>query len=299
MREQTKKSIWLALILAVSGGAACQPPTGNSAINTTANTNFNASVNVGSANTSSANTKTAELNANTADISGVTIETGEPEQYQAVVTLKFEVSGAQNLAVPPIKANVARSGANRRMEFTMPNGEKLIYLDIGGRQFVVSQNRRQYAELNKESIGVDPRRMLMPEQIVNQIKNLKGVERVGEEKVGSRDAIKYRYGATTDTKSPAGTVQTESVVLIDKETSLPLRSVTNSTSPNGSVQGIKGLSFVTEMSDVKTTADASLFAEPTDFKKVPPEAVKAQVDMIFSAAASLFGQLMKTAQPTP
>lgn len=289
-----KKSIWLALCATICVSAACQPATTNvnSNTNTTVNSNSNLNSNLMNANV-------INSNANSAETSGAVIETKEPEQYQALVTLKFEVSGAQNLATAPLKANVARNGADRRMEFNLPNGEKLIYLDLDGKQFVISPNRKEYAELNKESIGVDPRRLLMPEQIVNQVKNLKGVERVGEEKVGDRDAIKYQYGATTDTKSQAGTVQTKSIVLVDKETGLPLRSATNSESQNGSVQGIRGLSFVTEMSDIKMTADASLFKEPTDLKKVAPEEIKGQINMVFSAAAALLGQLMNQPLVTP
>ena len=290
------KSVWVSLVLAFCLGAACQPPT-NSNVVTTVNVNSNSSVNVNASNINAVNSNLSSVNSNSTGTSGATIETKEPEQYQAVVTLKFEASGAQSMAVPPLKANVARNGTDRRMEFNLPNGEKLIYLDTGGKQFVVSPTRKQYAELNKESIGVDPRRMLMPEQIVNQVKNMKGVEMVGEEKVGDRNAVKYRYGSTTDTKSQAGTVATESYVLVDKETSLPLRSVTNAESQNGSVQGVKGLSVVTEMSDIKTTADASLFKEPTDFQKVPPEQIKSQVDMLFSAAMALLGQMMKSGQP--
>ncbi len=292
----SKKTIRILSLLLAGAGAACQPTATNLNVNTAVTTNLKVNSNP---NTNLINTNAAISNANTAADSSVVIETKEPEQYQAVVTLKFEAAGAQNLATAPIKASVARNGADRRMEFALPNGEKLIYLDIGGKQFIVSPNRKQYAELNKESIGVDPRRMLMPEQIVSQIKNIKGVERVGEEKVGDRDAVKYRYGAATDTKSSAGTVQTESVVLVDKETGLPLRSITNAASQNGSVQGIKGLSLVTEMSDIKTTVDASLFVEPTDLKKVAPEEIKAQVEMVFGAAAALLGQLMKSAPPTP
>ena len=297
MQKQVKNSIWLTLFLAVCFGAACQPPTGNSTVNSMINTNSNSNVSVNAVNTNAANSNSnSNSNSNTSATSGAAIETKEPEQYQAVVILKFEAAGAQNLATPPLKANVARNGADRRMEFSLPNGEKLVYLDIGGKQYIISPNRKQYAELNKESIGVDPRRMLMPEQIVNQVKNLKGVEMIGEEKVGTRTAVKYRYGATTDTKTQAGTVATESYVLVDKETGLPLRSVTNSESQNGSVQGIKNLSIVTEMSDIKTTVDASLFAEPTDLQKVAPEQIKAQIDLVFSAAMALLGQMMKSAQ---
>ncbi|MDQ2747418.1 MAG: hypothetical protein M3T96_09180 [Acidobacteriota bacterium] len=296
MQQILKNSVWLAVVGAVCFGAACQPTaTTNTNVNATViNTNSNANANVMNTNTMNANV--AVVNSNTAETSGAGIETKEPEQYQAVVSLKIEMAGAANAATPPLKANVARNGADRRMEFSLPNGDKIVYLDLGGKQFIIAPNRKEYAELNKESIGIDPRRLLMPEQIVNQVKNLKGVEKVGEEKVGTRDAIKYRYGGTTDTKSQAGTVQTESIVLVDKETGLPLRSVTNAESQNG-VQGVKGLNFVTEMSDLKTTVDASLFKEPTDFKKVAPEEIKSQANMLFGAAAALLGQLMQTAKP--
>lgn len=289
MRQMVKNLFGVALVSAIGFVTACQPTAPS--VNTNGSSNGN-SANAFNSNSNSVNVNAVNSNANTAETSGVIIETKEPEQYQATVALKFEVSGAQNAALPPLKANVARNGQDRRMEFDLPNGEKLIYLDREGKQFVISPNRKQYAELNKESIGVDPRRLLMPEQIVNQVKNIKGVERVGEEKFGDRDAIKYRYGAATDTKTQAGTVQTESVVLVDKETGLPLRSATDVASQNGSVQGMKNLSLVTEMSDIKTTVDASLFNEPTEFKKVAPEEVKAQINLIFNAAAALLGQVM-------
>lgn len=293
MWQQTSKLIWVSLLCAAGLGSACQPAT-NTNVNAAINSNVNRNVNV---NTNSVNSNIAA--SNTTSTSNATIETKEPEQYQATVTLKFELSGAQSVAVPPIKAEVAKNGADRRMEFNLPNGEKLIYIDHDGKQFVISPNRKQYAELTKEAVGFEVRKMLMPEQIVNQVKNLKGVEQVGEEKVDGRDTVKYRYGSTTNTQSKAGTVSTESTVLVDKETSLPLRSVTSSESQNGDVQGIKGLNFITEMSNIRMTADAELFKQPTDYQQVAPAQIKSQIDAVFSVAMNVLGQLMKSsAQPT-
>jgi hypothetical protein len=181
------------------------------------------------------------------------------------------------------------------MEFAMPNGEKLIYIERGGKQLIVMPQRKQYAELTKEALGFEIRSLMMPETIVKQLNNLKGIERVGEEKIDGRDAIKYRYAATTDTKSQAGQVETESFILVDKETGLPLRSFTNSES-QGNVQGIKGASLVTEINNIRTTAEPSLFAEPTDFAKVPPEQIRQQVDLFFSAATAIVTQMLKSAQ---
>jgi len=290
MQHLIKKSIWLSVIGTACFGLACQQPAMNTVVNSATNTNVNSAVN---ANSTNANVS----NANLTSANSSAIETKEPEQYQATVSLKFEISGAQNLAVPPIKADVARNGADRRMEFVLPNSEKIIYLERGGKQLLISPNKKQYAELTKDALGFEVRSLLLPEQIVNQVKAMKGVERVGEEKLDGRDVIKYRYGATTNTQTQAGTVNTESFILVDKETGLPLRSVTSSQSQSGSVQGIQGLSLVTEMSNIKTVADAGLFAEPTDYKQVSPEEIKQQVNVLFSAAMAILGQVMKSAQP--
>lgn len=287
MKRRLKMLSLFSTLAIAALGAACNQPAANTNANRTMNANVNSNANAMNANV---------MNMNTTSDAGPMIETKEPEQYQATVALKFEATGSKNAATPPIKAEVARNGADRRMEFVLPNGDKIAYIDTGGKQYVVSPTKKQYAELNKESLGFEVRKLLMPDQIVNQVKNLKGVEKVGEEKVGDRDAIKYRYGATTDTQTKAGTVATESFVLVDKETGLPLRSVTNSQSQSGNVQGISGVSIVTEMSNIRTTADASLFAAPTDFQKVEPEQIKAQVDLIFNAAAAVIGQMVKSAQ---
>lgn len=287
----------LFLLLSVAAGLmlGCGAPATNinSNSNTTISNSSNLNINVNS------NANSANVNANMTTSSGSAVETKEPDVYQATVALKFETMGEQKMAMPSLQANVARNGNDRRMEFTLPGGEKLIYLDKGDKQFVISPNRKQYAELTKEALGFEVRRMLMPGEIVNQVKSIRGVERVGEDKLAGRDVIKYRYGATANTGTQAGQVNTESFVYVDKETSLPLRSETVSQSQGGNVQGVSGIKVGTEMSNISTTADASLFAEPTDYKKVSPEEVRQQVDLVFNAAAAIIGQLMRSAAPPP
>jgi hypothetical protein len=288
-----KNLSFLFLLSLAAFALACQTPT------TTVNsTNTNATANANTNVNANANTNVADSNMN-ATGSGVAIETKEPDQYQATVNLKFETLGDQKINAPALQANVARLNDNRRMEFSLPNGEKIIYLDLGGRQFVVSPARKQYAELNKEALGFEVRRLLMPGEIVNQAKTVQGVERVGEEQMNGRTVVKYRYGATTDTKTQAGQVNTESFFYVDKETGLPLRSETVSQSQTGNVQGVSGVRVVTEMSNLQTTADAALFAEPTDYQKVQPEQVRQQVDLLFNAAAAIIGQMMKSAATQP
>src|SRR3954464_9099402 len=115
----------------------CGSPTGNSnlaAVNT----------NAGVANSIS------NSNLNAISTSGSTVDTREPDQYQATVKLSFQTlgSGQQQASLPNIGANVARQGDDRVMEFTVAN-EKVIFLDKGGINYLILPNRKQYAELTK------------------------------------------------------------------------------------------------------------------------------------------------------
>ena len=280
----------LILIAAVVLSAACEQGMVN---NTTSNTN---TVNMNSDNMNVPNANVNSSEANSLNDMSSEIQANEPEKYQANITLKLETAGANILKFPPIQAKVARNGADRRMEFALPNGQKLVYLDIGGKQLVISPARKEYAELNRESTGFDVRSLMLPEQIVKNVKNVQGVEKVGEEKVNGRDVIKYRYGASAQTNTKAGEVDTESYILVDKKTNLPLRSETNAMAQGQNVQGVKGAKIVTEMSDIKTDIDSSLFAAPTDYKKVAPEQIKSQIDMMFNIASGVIQQVMKGVQ---
>jgi hypothetical protein len=225
-------------------------------------------------------------------------EVKEPEKYQAKVVLSLEAenTAGQNSALPGLTAMVARDGANRRMEFTLPNNEKVIYLETNGKNLVVLPGRKQYAELNEQSTGVNVRSLMMPEQIVKQMANMKGVKSAGEETVDGRTAIKYTFESVTDTKTQAGNVETESYFLVDKETGLPLRSETVSESQGGNVQGFKGLKVITTMSDIKTEVPADLFAEPTDLQKVDEAQIRNTVNLVFNVVTNVLTQALKSAQ---
>lgn len=266
---------------------ACQPPAANSNI---ASTNIN---------TNSSNSLTNSTNSNSTASSGP-VDAREPEQYQATVKLQLQAVGqTQTMTVPPLVANVARNGEDRAMEFSLPTGEKVIYLDKGQNEhYVVLPGRKQYAELTKEAVGFDVRQLMMPDQIVTQIKSIQGVQPAGEETVNGRQALKYTYNGTATTQTEAGKVDTQSVLLVDKETGLPLHSETLSQTENGSnVQGYRGVKLITEMSDIKTSPDPNLFNVPTGFAKIDPEQVRATANAIFTAVAAIVGQALKQTQP--
>ena len=115
------KRLFLRLGLVSAVGLAalgCGAPATTSNVNT-ANGNF---ANASNLNTNSANSNT----------SATTYQFAEPNSYQGVMRLTFETMGQQPQSkntLPPIVAMVARNGADRMMEFTLPTNEKVQYVE--------------------------------------------------------------------------------------------------------------------------------------------------------------------------
>lgn len=267
-------------------GAGCGAPAVN--VNMASNTNMNSSANAASNTNFNTSTTTS------------TITASEPDKYQANIRLSLQATGdAKTAQMPTIGASVARSGTDRVMEFALPNGEKVIYLDKAGMNYLILPNRKQYAELTKEAVGFEVRRMMMPEQIVQQVKAIPGMRMVGEETQNGRTIVKYAYSAEANTQTQAGNVETESLVLVDKETGLPIRSETVAQSQSGgNVQGFKGLRVVTEMTDIETNPDPAKFNLPTEYQKIDSEQVKAQATAIFQVVGQILANMIQqSSQP--
>lgn len=265
--------------------------------NTNVTTGENSNENLANTNAENVNSNIGNMEMNSEESNSSMIDVKEPETYQANIKLNFVTMGEKgNMTLPqPLTATVARKGENKRMEFTIPgNNQKLIYLELGDRNLVILPDKKQYAELNAESTGFQVRSLMTPGQMVAQMKNLKGVEKVGEEKIGGRDAVRYKYGSETQTNSKAGEVDTNSYIFVDKETGLPLRSETVSQAEK-EVQGYKGIKIVTEMSDIKTEVADDLFQEPTDYQKVEEEQIRQQIGLIFNVVQTFIAQIMQSA----
>jgi hypothetical protein len=280
-------SQWTSMLLVCIGSAffltSCAGTPAPS--NTVVNTNINAASPGANANTNS-NTSTTSA-----------IDTREPDNYQASVTIKLEAMGGQNpVTMPTLGAKVARNGNDRRMEFTGPVGGRIVFLDKGdNNKYLILPDKNQYAEINQESTGFEIRRMMMPAEIVKQVKATTGLQLVGDDTLNGRAVSKYRYAATTNTGTPAGNVNTESYLYVDKETGLPLRSETTSQA-SGNVKGYNAIRIVTEMSDITTSTTPDMFTVPTGMQKIEPEQVRAQVNVLFQALAAVIGQLVQQGQ---
>jgi hypothetical protein len=273
-------SILLSAFLTISiVGSACQSVTQNNSNSAGANSS-----------------PSANINASPSPAPGAAIEAREPVKYQAKLSLSAQTTGSgQNISIPALTADVARNGADRRISFTVPGGDEVVYLDKADKRYIILPKRKQYAELTQASTGFEVPKMMTPAQIVDQLKSLKGYERVGEESVNGRAAIKYRYTGTSKTGTQAGDIQTEAIVLVDKETSLPLRSEIISESESGSVKGVTGIKIITEMTEIKTDVDETMFEVPQGFGKVSDQQVRRSVDAVGQAVIAIVGQIIKTA----
>jgi len=279
-----------AVILGVMSGCGAQP--GTTSVNL-ANTNSNIS--------NSRTTTTTNANSTTSGDASSPVNAKEPEQYEAKVTLNLEATGNQEkMALPTLSATVSRNANDRRMEFTMPAGGRVVFLDKGGTNYLILPDKKQYAELTSESLGFEIRRMMMPEQIVAQAMKVPGMQLVGEEKYQGRDAVKYRYAAVANTGTQAGQVSTDSFLLVDKETGLPLHSETVSQTQSGAnVQGFNGVRVITEIANIRTDPLPEQFEMPTGLQKIDTTQVREQVDTVFNTLALFLTQIMKQGQTAP
>ena len=271
-------------VVAVGASACSRGANVNTNVNINANTNVNA------------NATGANVNAATAPS---TIAAREPDTYRATIVFTAQTEGGdRTVGIPPLSAEVARNGADRRLSFKLPDGSDLVYLEKAGVQYGIAPARKQYAELTAEATGFQLHRLMTPGQIVAHLDRLKGLELVGEEQLNGRNAMKYRYARTAQTQTSAGEVKTESFVYVDKETGLPLRAELFSEA-SGNVQGVKGANVVAEMRDITTNVDPSLFEIPTGFNKVPEAQVRAQVDAVANTLLAALSALMRSRDAAP
>ena len=164
----------ISLLLLVTG--ACQrAPVAESNINTNLSTN---------ANLTPANTNTA-----TQPIA--TLAAREPDTYKATLVFTAQTEGGDNaVGIPPLSAEVARNGEDRRVSFKLPDGSDLIYLDHAGTAYAIAPGRKQYAELTPAATGFQLHKLMTPGQLVSYLDKLQGIEQVGEEPVNGRTALK-------------------------------------------------------------------------------------------------------------
>jgi len=280
------KMLVLTISMIVIASTGCtRGPAANANINTNINTNLNANTNVPS-----------NINASTAPS---TIAAREPDSYKATIVFTAETEGGDKaIGIPTLSADVAKNGPDRRLSFKLPDGSDLIYLEHNGTQYGIAPARKQYAELTPAATGFQIQKLMTPGQLVAYLDRLKGIEYVDEEQQAGRTALKYRYARTSETKTSAGEVKTESFIYVDKDTGLPLRAELFSEA-SGDVQGVKGAKVVAEMQNIQTNPDPSLFEIPAGYSKVPEAQVRAQVNAVENTVAAVLRTLLTNMNSAP
>src|SRR5689334_5646928 len=272
-------------IIVIAASGCARGPVSNANINTNINTNVNANVST-----------VSNINASTAPS---TIAAREPDSYKATLVFTAETEGGDKaLGIPTLSADVAKNGADRRLSFKLPDGSDLVYLEHNGVQYGIAPARKQYAELTPEATGFQIQKLMTPGQVVAYLDRLKGIEYVDEEQQAGRTALKYRYARTSETKTSAGEVKTESFIYVDKDTGLPLRAELFSEA-SGDVQGVKGAKVVAEMQNIQTNPDPSLFEIPAGYSKVPEAQVRAQVNAVENTVAAVLRTLLTNMNSAP
>src|SRR5258708_2583170 len=168
-RNTPALSLALAVLFLFSINACRPMPDANANRNANANANTNSQTSAASVNSNSECHKR-----------GPTNNPRGPEKYSATLAFSIETEGGDKaIGIPSLAVQVARNGDDRRVEFKLPDGSPLVYLDHNNRHYVILPARKQYAELTQQATGVQFHKLLTPGQLVDDLKTIKGIERVG------------------------------------------------------------------------------------------------------------------------
>ena len=154
--------------------------------------------------------------------------------------------------------------------------------------------RNQYVELDPNELGFQLGDVMSPASVVARLKERAQYEQAGTEPVNGRAAIKYRFRAAADTHTKVGTAQADSILWVDQETGLPLRSEIETTSSSGA-----GARIMTVSDNLQLAPDPTLFEVPTAMKKVTSAELKQQVQSFVGTARAVAGFLRQQVNTSP
>ena len=277
-RSDTPSRLLMALATAVMLASLVWSGCTSAPTNSNATTNANASATI-NANTSAAPAATGDWAASVK----------EPDRYSVIMTISGQGQANQRQAnLPPQQIQFARNMADRRWALNLPAPVgQVIYLEKSGLKYLILPGRNQYVELKPEELGFQLGSVLTPSAMVERLKPRAQYEQVGTETINGRPAIKYRFVGAADTKTQAGTVQSDSFVYMDQDTGLPLRADLNFSSTSGAVA--TG-TIMTE--NIQMNPDPVLFEVPAGMRKVETAELKQQVQN-FIGTVQILIQMMR------
>ena len=210
-----------------------------------------------------------------------TLETREPETYSVTNTISIQPTGNSPQAnVPPMQFSFARMGTDRRVSFKLPDpvGE-VVYLEKAPLKYLIFPARNQYVELDPNELGFALGDVMSPASVIDRLKQRAQYEQIGTDTLNGRTVVKYRFKGAADTRTQAGTAQADSIVYVDQETGLPMRTEIDTATSSGA-----GARIVTVADSLQFAPEASLFEVPIAMKKVTSAELKQQVQGFVAAA---------------
>ena len=279
----TLAGIGIVISVTVCLSSACTNAGPNSTASLSSNANAAANIN-------------ANTNAAVPTTSSPVLAAKEPESYSVTTTISVTPTGnAPQANIPPLQFSFARTGAARRVSFKLPDpvGE-VIYLEQPPLKYLIFPARNQYVELDPVELGFQLGDLMSPAAIIDRLKQRSSFEAMGSETVNGRTAVKYRFRGAADTHTKAGTAQADSLLYVDQETGLPLRSEIETTSTSG-----LGARIVTTAESLQLNPASSLFEPPTTMKKVTSAELKQQVQGFVNTLRIVAGYLKQQLNSAP
>jgi hypothetical protein len=243
-------------------------------------------------NTANANGTTSAVP--TMPVPNTPLEAREPDSYSITETIMIQPTGSSPQAnIPHLQFTFAKMGADRRLSFRLPDpvGE-VIYLEKSPLKYLIFPARSQYVELDPQELGFQLGDLMSPASAIDRLKARAQYEMLGTESVGGRTAVKYRFRGSADTHTSVGNAQADSILYVDQETGLPLRSEIEATSTSGA-----GAKIVTSTDSLDLLTQPSLFEVPAGMRKVTSAEVKQQVQN-FANGLRVFIDYMRQQSPS-
>ncbi len=183
--------------------------------------------------------------------------TREPERFRATRI----ITTTRNGEIHTVTTHLARDGGNRREEDQV-SGASVVYLENADGNFIVHPARKLYAQVNGDTARSEApsENQVVEAPPLDQTRGPATYELLGTEQLGDRQTTKYRvtYGTWTGEATP----RSETLIWIDESLGMPIRSETRSGETDDRT------TVLTELREIATEVDLTLFRLPGDHKRV-------------------------------
>lgn len=181
-------------------------------------------------------------------------QTREPERYRATRTItNVNANGQTNVT----KLTIAKDGESRRIESEFFS-TRMVFVNGPQGQFILLPNEKLYVDQGAGAMpGVPDEDESSADRLLHAESGTSSYQQLGSDIISGRKTNKYLV--TVNSANAANVSSSETLIWIDEELKMPIKSETRSS--NGSRSTM-------ELSDLSLDVDKKLFQLPADYKKV-------------------------------